>query len=311
MSNYVIEVLGLTKKYKRVLALDNFTMRVGEKTIHGLLGPNGAGKTTAIKCILGMLIPNSGFVKVLGRPVRGDLNWNVKSRIGYVPEYPRFPEWARVGELLEAYAKFYGLSNVKDGVGEVLGELGLLEKIDFRVGELSRGQRQKLAIAQAILHKPELVILDEPLIGLDPESIVEVRKLIASLPSKGSTVLISSHILKEIEEIATHLTVVFRGRALFEGGVEELKAKSRGGVRARVVLGEAGREVSKIVESLPYVESVELVKPNVFIVSFRGGDFRARLNRDLVNYGLQVVEISLEEESLEDAYLKLLGGRSG
>ncbi|MFJ8962579.1 ABC transporter ATP-binding protein [Lentzea sp. NPDC102401] len=221
MSVPVIDACGLTKRYREVTAVDDVSLRIAAGEIYALLGLNGAGKTTAIRMLLGMVKPTSGSVTVLGTAVRPGVHamW---SRVGYLVETPSaYPELTVVENLTVA-ARLRGL-NGRGPVDDVMGMLGLTPYAGRRARTLSLGNAQRLGLAKALLHEPELLILDEPANGLDPAGVVEVRDLLLELNQKhGVTVVLSSHILTEVARLATRVGVIDQGRLVREIAADQL-----------------------------------------------------------------------------------------
>lgn len=227
-SHPVIETVGLTKVFKdfwnrpKVKALNNVDMMVPEGNIVALLGPNGSGKTTLIKILLGLLFPSSGMVKVLGENA---FDVKVKTRIGFLPEKTYFYEHLSGRETLDFYAKLLGLPSKsrKSRIEELLQLTKMEHQAHRPLGEYSLGMSRRIGIAQALLADPELLILDEPTGGLDPLGVEEIHQLIGQLKEKGKTILISTHLLSECEEICDLLTILYQGEVLCQGQVKELK----------------------------------------------------------------------------------------
>ena len=201
-----IETINLTKRYGSLTAVNKLNLKVEENAIHGFLGPNGAGKTTTIKVLVGLLRPDGGTVRVLGQEVRGDRP-DVRLRMGYMPELPKFPKHLKGWELLDIYGRMYGMTEQerKEQIPKLLGMVGLKGRERDLIGKYSKGMQQRLGIAQALLNEPELVVLDEPSLGLDPVGMVEVRELVKGIAKEGVTVFISSHLLFEAEIGRAHV----------------------------------------------------------------------------------------------------------
>lgn len=211
----IIETEALCKKFKGQMANDHIALSVQENTIYGLLGPNGAGKSTLLKMLTGMQVPTSGKILFEGRAwTRGDLN-----KIGALIEGAPIYENLTARENLKIRTLMYGLPDSR--IEEVLEIVGLMDTGKKRAGQFSMGMKQRLGIAIALLNKPKLLILDEPTNGLDPIGISDLRRLIRSFPEKGMTVIISSHILSEIEQIADHIGIMVKGKLWYE---EKVKA---------------------------------------------------------------------------------------
>ncbi len=243
-----VELCGLTKDFAvglrgvRLRAVDELSLRIEQGEVFGLLGPNGSGKSTTIKVILGLLAPTAGECRVFGVP-----SSRVEARVdvGYLPEAPNFYRFLSGRELVEFYGKICGLG--EDGlaarVAEVIAWVGLTEAADRRVGTYSKGMLQRIGLAQALVHDPQLVILDEPTAGVDPLGTAAITDLIRQLKARGKTVLITSHLLTQIEDVCDRVAILDRGRLLLEGAVNELAATSvRPASAAAEMLSAAERE---------------------------------------------------------------------
>ncbi len=224
-----IEVRNVVKTYRglwapRVQALRGVSLMVQEGEIYGLLGPNGAGKTTLLKCLLGLVRPDSGEAKVLGLPGEDP---QARKFVGYLPEDHAFPGHRRAVPVLCFHASLLGLSRTeaRDHAAKLLEQMGLSEKRRAKVKAYSKGLRQRLALAQALLGQPKVLILDEPTANLDPLGRKEVKDLLLRLKAEGTAILISSHVLTEIERICDRVAILHQGRLLQEGTVEELTAE--------------------------------------------------------------------------------------
>jgi len=225
----MIEVDNLRKRYGPRVAVDGITFRVAGGSITGLVGPNGAGKSTTIRALSGIVLPSSGTVRIAGfdiltQPVEA------KQRLGYVPDEPMLFEELTVAEHLAFTARAWQVADAAERTPRLLTELDLADRRDAFPSELSRGMKQKLAIACALLHRPEALVLDEPLTGLDPRAMVHMRETIRSQASDGTAVLLSSHILSLVEQLCTHVVVLMAGRVVAAGALAELyEAAEQGG----------------------------------------------------------------------------------
>jgi ABC-2 type transport system ATP-binding protein len=225
----MIHVHDFTKVYGSHVAVSGLSFEVLPGQILGLLGPNGAGKTTTMKAICGIIPPNQGRLSVAGHDVRQH-PVQAKRLLAYVPDDPHLFEALTVMEHLEFAASAYGVGDWKPLAEELLGRLELLEKKDNLSSELSRGMRQKVAIACASLHRPRALLLDEPLTGLDPRGIRNMKASLKDAASDGAAVVVSSHLLALVEDLCTHLLILHKGKKLFAGPVEEARAAfSQGG----------------------------------------------------------------------------------
>lgn len=221
MSDLAIKTVGLTKTYGRNKANDNISLQVERGSIYGLVGRNGAGKTTFMRALLGLFKPNSGSIELLGKCGK-DLN-AVRAKIGFLVETPAFYERMSAFDNLLIRAKLIGLENPEKKIYEVMKKLNLAGKEKDKVKSFSLGMKQNLGIANAILGNPELLILDEPVNGLDPIAIVEVREILLDLVEKGSTILISSHILSEIQKMCTCYGFILDGKLVKEVSEKEIE----------------------------------------------------------------------------------------
>ena len=220
---------ALAKRYGRIDALADLTLRVERGECLGFLGPNGAGKSTAVKILVGLVRATGGDAQLLGRPV-GDRR--TRARIGYLPELFRYPDWLAAHEVLGFHAKLMRLSDADLAIDLVLDEVGLRERARDRVGTYSKGMQQRLGLAVALLGEPEIVFLDEPTSALDPVGRSDVRALIERLRARNTTVFLNSHLLGEVERVCDRVCVVDRGRVVAEGTVDALTGETRG-VRVR------------------------------------------------------------------------------
>jgi len=294
----VIQTFGLTKNYKNKLAVDELSLTVYRGDIYAFLGQNGAGKSTTIKMLLGLLYPTKGYAKVLYARVPGELS-KVLPRIGVVTESPAFYPYLTGEENLRLYGSLLGVKNEKR-IREVLDKVNLLG-VRQKVSEYSQGMRQRLALALALLNDPELLILDEPTNGLDPQGIYEIKSIIKELNRDGVTVFLSSHILSEVQEMATRVGVIHRGKLIAEGEVEELLTFGD-----RVTLVASPKElVLNILKDNPIVKDFA-EDGDKFLVHINKEDV-SKLNKELVNAGIDVFALIPVRSTLEDFFISITG----
>ena len=227
----MIEVEGLQKLYGDFPAVQGLSFRIGPGEVLGLVGPNGAGKTTTIRSVAGIIIPSGGRIRIAGRDLRED-PVGAKAQLAFIPDEPHLFEYLTVEEHLRFIGRLYGVTDVGARIPGLLDELDLSEKRSSLPGELSRGMKQKLAIACGLLHEPKALLLDEPLTGLDPVGIRRMKATIMRRAAAGSAVILSSHLLHLVEEICTRLLVLQHGRVVAFGTMAEIIA-SRPGLRTR------------------------------------------------------------------------------
>ena len=221
----MIVVEGLTKMYGSLKAVDALSFSVSRGEVIGLIGPNGAGKTSTLKCMVGIQAPTSGSVRIDGRDIVTDAV-EAKRRLAFMPDEPQLFEYLTVREHLNLVARIYGVADYAGRVPRLLEELELSGKEGALPGELSRGMKQKLAIACGLLHDPPVLLFDEPLTGLDPLGIRRMKQTIVDRARAGAAVVVSSHLLHLVEEICTRILIIHRGTKIADGSLEELAARS-------------------------------------------------------------------------------------
>ena len=302
--DFAIETNGLSKQYGPVRAVDSVSLRVKQGEIYGFIGLNGAGKTTAIRALLGMIRPSAGSVRVLGQAVgpNGRGPWR---QVGHLVERPAaYPELT-VRENLEVARRLQGIADT-GATSRVIERLGLAPYADRKAGVLSTGNFQRLGLARALLHEPELLILDEPANGLDPAGVVEIRELLASFArEKGVTVFMSSHILTEVDRLATRIGIIHQGRLLEELEAERLEelrsqrleVKTRDLEAAQSALVQAGFAVKASGSALVLNEARAIAAPD-------------EVATILVNAGTPPTRLAVEQEDLEAYFLRLTGGKA-
>jgi len=249
-----LKLRGVSKRYEDIVAVDNIDLDVEHGEIFGLLGPNGSGKTTTLKIILGLVKPDAGSVNVLGINAKSD-PITVKKQVGYVPESPRLYEFLTGLEYLDFIGDIYGVavSEKKTRIEEYLDALELEGREGDMISSYSEGMKQKIALTSAFLHKPKLLLLDEPLSGLDPRSARIVKDLLRKLTSQGVTTIMSTHILEIAQAMCDRLAIMYEGRLLALGNMEELRQKARlpGSDLEDIFLKLTGTEdVREVVEAL-------------------------------------------------------------
>jgi len=304
---FVIETTDLIKKYGSLVAVDRLDLKVGADTIHGFLGPNGAGKTTTIKVLVGLLKPDGGSVSILGQ----ELGWDkpdVRSRIGYMPELPKLPKHLKGRELLDIYGRMQGMTKEERGkqVPQLLDIVGLKERENDLIGEYSKGMQQRLGMAQAMLGKPELVILDEPSLGLDPEGMVEVREIMKEMAKEGVTIFLSSHLLHEVQQVGTHITIINKGVAVASGTLKEISAKVTGPLTIDAEVDKLSKAVTEKVKELPFVTSVVEEGKRLSVEVKTRDDVRSEVSQAITAEGGIVISMNLKGDSLEDIFMDLL-----
>jgi ABC-2 type transport system ATP-binding protein len=307
-----IETVGLTKKYGSLIAVNKLDLKVERNTIHGFLGPNGAGKTTTIKVLVGLLKPNEGTVKVLGQEVRGDMP-DVRLGMGYMPELPKFPKHLKGYELLDVYGRMYGMTDQerKEQIPKLLDVVGLKGREKDLVGKYSKGMQQRIGIAQALLNDPELVVLDEPSLGLDPVGMVEVRELLRAIAKEGMTVFVSSHLLFEVEQICTNVTIINRGTMLVSDTLQNVSSMLTGPALIHVEVARMSDAVVQAVKGLPFVANVGQTGNALSIQVATHEDVRIQVSETITKTGGVIVGMSMKGSNLEDVFMQLVSKDQG
>ncbi|MDF3130672.1 ATP-binding cassette domain-containing protein [Kiritimatiellaeota bacterium B1221] len=309
----MIDVQHLTKNYPGgVTAVDDVSFSIEPGEIVGFLGPNGAGKSTTMRILAGYLSPSGGQVKVKGMDVTRK-NLEVRQCLGYLPETcPLYTEM-RVGEYLRYRADLKGLSrrHRRTGVERAMEQCGLLDVQKRLVGQLSKGFRQRVGIADALVHNPDLLILDEPTIGLDPNQIVQVRKLIRDL-SSAHTLLISSHILSEIEATCNRVVVMNQGKILESASLEELGHRWSPGAELTLEVKASAPEVDKTLRSLADLKRIQVKQDGAWahaeLLFANDEDHRERVFACIKEADWDLRELHARRHSLEETFVKMTGG---
>jgi ABC-2 type transport system ATP-binding protein len=301
----MIRVSELTKDYGARRAVNGLTFEARQGEILGFLGPNGAGKTTTMRILTGYLPPTSGKAMVAGYDVTKE-SLEVRRRVGYMPEsIPLYTEMT-VFNYLKFMADLRHIPNSKKIVLETLDQVGLLERAGGYIGNLSKGMRQRVGLAQALVHKPEVLILDEPTIGLDPAQIIDVRNLIRDT-GKERTVLLSTHILSEAQQLCDRILIINNGKIVVEDTPENLQARLTGGEQTVIrVKGKAVEPLVKKISNLPGITRVSSSADGVIeIQSAPGTEIRPETARLVVNEGYELLELRSSNMSLEEIFLHL------
>src|SRR6266568_7860821 len=307
MDTPVILTENLTKSYGTRIAVNHLNLTVQAKQIHGFLGPNGAGKTTTIKMLVGLLRPDSGSIKILGEDAAGDRP-GIRRRFGYMTELPKLPKNLTGIELLDIYGRMYGMNKEErqQRIPELLKMVGLEGRGKDRIGHYSKGMQQRVGIAQALLNNPELVILDEPSIGLDPVGMVEVRDMVKGIVKGGQTVFFSSHLLAEVQQICDHVTVINFGNMLFTGTLEEVSSKAGSSRRLVLEVQKASDNILQALKALPFV--VVKANNNVYTLHLKTkDDVRADISKAISAAGGVILRMQEQGGGLEDAFMSLVG----
>ncbi len=305
----IIQTINLTKRYGKLVALNNLHLNIEEGECFGYIGPNGAGKTTTIRILATLLQPTWGEARVCGYVV-GYESRKIRPLIGYVPDFFGAYEDMVVQEYLEFFAAAYNITGKKRTqiVGDVLELTDLTYKRDALVDTLSRGMKQRLSIARVLLHDPKVLLLDEPASGLDPRARIEIRELLKELHRMGKTIIISSHILPELADLCSSIGILERGELLFHGSVREALRRARMGTVVHVVTPDDQEKARLLLSNLPNVQSAQIQDGMVVLqLENETTDF-SFIAEAMMAGRLRIQEIRQEEINLETAFMRLTKG---
>ncbi len=304
MSEYVVQTQQLVKKYRDFAAVDHLNLTVKRGEVYGFLGPNGAGKTTTLLMLMGIIKPTQGNARVFGESIGQD-SFVIKQKIGMVTEYQKYYDDMTAWEYLHFFAQLFKYENFEARAEYLLEKLDLWNWKDVAIGKYSTGMSRKLGFARALLHSPELIILDEPVSGLDPKGILQVRTILKEEKDSGATILISSHILSEIEHTADRVGIMLKGRLIIEDDTSRLKKLGSTENRIEIEPVHPTSEILEKIGSIPFVEKVE-VKDNVYIVlTPNDNDYRDVLGQKLLEMNIVIRGMRKLENSLEEAFVTI------
>lgn len=298
----VIEVRGLTKDFKDIRAVDSLSVNVYRGDVFGFLGPNGAGKSTTIRMLLTLIRPKEGSIKIFGKSLMENRN-DILKDIGAIIENPAFYNYLSAYKNLEILSRMSGREISSNKIMETLETVGLKERSASKVKTYSHGMKQRLGIAQALLHDPELIILDEPTTGLDPQGMKEIRDLINYLcKEKNKTIFLSSHILSEVEQVANRMIIINKGKTVVEGKVQELLDSAEMKVTIEVDDVEAA---AQLIKDSGWAGKLLSINNNKMVFDVKTDEI-ALLNKYLVSNNISVSAI-VPTRSLEEYFLKITG----
>jgi ABC-2 type transport system ATP-binding protein len=302
----MIDAQHITKQYGDLVALQDLSFHVGKGEVVGFLGPNGAGKTTTMRILTGFMPPTSGTARIAGYDVFFD-SLNARRQIGYLPEtVPLYTEMTIVNYLnYMAKLRMTSGKERKERVDAAMEAVHITERADTIIGRLSKGWRQRVGLAQALVHDPEVLILDEPTIGLDPKQIIEVRELIRDL-GREHTIILSTHILPEVSQICTRVIIINEGRIVAEDTPERLVARLSGGERLYLEVNNPNDNLAKVIRNIEGVTAIESSKSGAYEIECTvGTDCRAEIARQVVLSNCGLLEMRPIGMSLEEVFLKL------
>ena len=309
MSNDVmISVRGLKRSFGKLQAVKGVSFDIHRGQVVGFIGANGAGKTTTMRMISTLEMPDAGEITICGCDAVDDPN-SVRSKIGWVPDdFGRYQN-VTIFEYLDFFARAFDYQDQerKNRIQEVMDFTGLTELKDRFIDKLSKGQGQRVCLGRALLHDPEVLLMDEPAAGLDPKARMELKNLIRILAEEGKTIFISSHILSELSEICDTMIFLEKGEVLHHGGAEELKRGAREGICVKIKMLNDPQVLEKWADMNPGISLMDKTNQGGRLIFEEGSDeFVAETLKRMINEGIQVIEFTREEKTLESAFVDLL-----
>lgn len=304
MTDLIIQTNNLTKKFKNFTAVDKLNLSVKEGEVYGFLGPNGAGKTTTLLMLIGIIPSTEGDFSIFGKTL-SENSFDVKKRIGMITEYQKYYEEMTAWEYLNFFAKFYKVEKFESRAEYLLSTLDLWMWKDVLIRNYSTGMSKKIGFARALLHSPDLIILDEPVSGLDPKGILQVRKILQEENEKGKTILISSHILSEIENTADRVGILVNGKLVKEDCITNLRKLGNSNNKIEVELLNYSPGLIDKLNLLSFVERIEHKENLVTIFTPNDKDYRDKLGLFLAENGAIILGLRKIETSLEEAFVTI------
>lgn len=302
-----IAVKEISKRYGSQLAVNNVSFNVSTGEVVGFIGPNGAGKSTTMKMITGTLSPDSGSVQINDMPVL-DYKREVRRVIGYLPEQNPLYHEMYIREYLQYVAGLYQKTGraARERISTVIEMTALSAEVGKKIGNLSKGYKQRVGLAQALIHDPEILVLDEPTSGLDPNQLVEIRNLISNIGSE-KTVLLSTHILQEVEAICDRVIIINNGEIVADENAQQIREKGEGQIQTIHIELDSSTDL-KVWDSLSFIHNVKPIGETQFLLETRDEkDIRGDIFNFAVSQGLTILSLSLKKKSLEEVFRELTG----
>ncbi len=302
----MIEIKNLCKTYDKFVALNNLNLSIQEKEFFGFVGPNGAGKTTTMRILSGLLKADSGEVYIDGTDALKDAQ-SLKRKIGYVPDFFGVYDNFKVIEYMEFYASVYGIKGAaaQKLCMELLELVHLEDKSEFYVDGLSRGMKQRLCLARSLVHNPDLLILDEPASGLDPGARYDIKSILKELNERGKTIIISSHILSELDKMCTTIGVIDQGSMVVKGTVDEIMQHLEMSNPIEIEILNGTEQAVHILKEYPRVKSISIQGNNITIGFCGKKEDEAEMLAILVNHGIKVASYVRQSGNLEEVFMKV------
>ena len=306
-----VQTFGLTRTYGTMTALSNLDLTVNKGDLFGFIGSNGAGKTTTLRILATFLAPSAGSAKILGHDVVKDAD-AVRHVIGYMPDFFGVYKDMEVTEYLDFFGACYRIpsSQREKTVSDVLELVGLSEKKGALIGALSRGMQQRLGLARVLIHDPQLLLLDEPASGLDPRARIEMMEILRELQRMGKTIIISSHILSELETICNRVCIIEKGKLIYSGPVQGVRDQMSSGRVIWIRVGSDTTQATALLKSLPEVTDVQPIDHKLKITLANHETDQSVIATALVQSGAKLLELREDEIGLEEVFLRVTRGET-
>jgi len=302
----MIKTYNLRKNYSSLIAVKDVNLTLQRGEILGLVGPNGAGKTTLLKMLSTLIEPTTGSILVMGKDTL-KYKLQIRSQIGYLPDFFNLYDDLKLWELLYFFAQTYGVPETERDarIHTALQETDLFMKQNDFIKNLSRGMTQRLGLAALLVHQPEIFLLDEPASGLDPKARITLRTVLKKLAANGKTIIVSSHILTELDDFCSHIAIMNKGELVLHEKVDIVQSQLKGRRTLKLTILNKFEESVKIIKSIPSVEYISAQKGS-FSVEYSGDDkIIADINSELVKNGVQIIHLQKETKKLEDLFMEL------
>ena len=300
----MIQTENLSKEYNDIFVVDGLSLKVEKNDIYGFLGPNGAGKTTTIMMLLGLIPKSKGKIFLLGNEMKPN-DVELKRKIGVVSENQYFYRDMTAQEYLNFFGEIYQVENRQKRIDELMDAVELEKEKNKKMGAYSKGMQQKLAFVKALLHDPELLILDEPVANLDPRGIKQIRDLIEQEHRTGRTVFVSSHLLSEVEKLCKKVGIINKGKLLAEDNMENIKRKLSNTVTIRIEINHDAQPLQPVLSGLSGIQSFRIEDNKVEVQLKTDRDYRQELSQAIFNAGYFILSMQAKEMSLEEAFITI------
>lgn len=300
----MIQTEGLTKQFDDLIAVNNLNIHVERGEIYGFLGPNGAGKTTTIMMLLGLTKPTSGQIRLFGKDLASDY-FDIKRRVGVLSEFQYLYDEMTAQEYLRFFCELYRVDDPEVRIAEVLSVVNLYNRRGELLGGYSKGMKQKLGLARTLLHKPDILILDEPVSSLDPHGIKEVRDILLAENEKGTTMFISSHILSEIERTCDRVGIIHKGQLVAEDNMSDLKRRLSEEVEMHIQVENLNDNILTGLKELPFIVDLTVKDGAIAMKTQSDQDYRGQISRRISELGGVVLDMRRHEMTLEEAFVTI------